>query len=105
MSPETPNISGNSATVISQHVPITYPILKSAIDLKEDRQLFQISPEHVIRLCTHLKNHLNTCAFNVTKDQEAITTEIQNVRLLLIKSVPLIKGGCLHNIEVLYHNE
>ena len=66
-----------------KYVPLFYPILKESIDLKEDHPLYQISPEHVIKLSELLKNHLNTCAFNVTKDQEAISIEIKNLHLVI----------------------
>lgn len=66
-----------------QHVPLFYPILKSTVDIKEDRVLFQINPEHIIRLSNHLQNHLHTCAFNVTKDQEAVTADIKNLNLVI----------------------
>jgi len=65
-----------------RHVPLFYPILKSSIGLSDDQKLLQISPEHLIKLSSHLQHHLNTCAFNVTKDQEAVTAEIKNVNKL-----------------------
>lgn len=66
-----------------KYVPLFYPILKESINLKEDQPLYQISPEHVFKLSEILKNHLNTCAYNVTKDQEAITIEIRNLHLVI----------------------
>jgi hypothetical protein len=30
-----------------QYVPLFYPILKTSIDMKEDRQMFQMNPESV----------------------------------------------------------
>ncbi len=47
--------------------------------MSDDQKLLQISPEHLIKLASLLQNHLNTCAFNVTKDQEAVIAEIKNV--------------------------
>ena len=32
-------------------------------------------------MSNHLQRHMNTCAFNVTKDQEAVFAEIKNVCL------------------------
>jgi hypothetical protein len=66
-----------------KYVPLFYPILKESIDIKEDQPLFQISPDHIIKLSELLRNHLNTCAFNVTKDQEAITIEIKNLNIVI----------------------
>ena len=84
-----------------QYVPLFYPILKNSIELKEDRLLFNIDPEsvssppqissghrhlkstvfpfQVVKLCEILRTHLNLCAFNVTKDQDAISLEIKHV--------------------------
>lgn len=73
-----PSLSQNDLNKL-RHVPLFYPILKSSADLKEDRQLFQINPENIIKLSSHLEHHLHTCAFNVTKDQEAVTAEIKNL--------------------------
>ena len=89
-----------------QYVPLFYPILKSSIELKEDRDLFLIDPESVsifkssswildfnksslfslklIKLSTELKNHLASCATNATRDQDALTIEIKHVNFLFV---------------------
>jgi hypothetical protein len=66
-----------------KYVPLFYPILKSSIDIREDQPLFQISPDHVIKLSQIFQNHLNTAAFNVTKDQEAVSIEIKNLNIVI----------------------
>ncbi len=33
----------------------------------------------IVKLSEELKNHLHACSYNVTKDQEAITTDIKQV--------------------------
>ena len=65
-------------------VPMFYPIIKSSIDMKEHDNLYLMTPERLIKLADLLKNHLNICAFNVTKDQEALSTEIKQVRSTLL---------------------
>ena len=37
-----------------------------------------------------LQNHLNTCAYNVTKDQEAVTVEIKNVSGMIMNAIKSI---------------
>ena len=66
-----------------QYVPLFYPILKSSIDLREEKPLMQINYEQVLRLCEELKSNLNTYAFNITKDQEAIFIEVKNLNLIV----------------------
>ena len=66
-----------------QYVPLFYPILKSSVDVKEEKPLLQINHESIVLLCNELKNHLNTCAFNVTKDQEAVNAEIKQVEFVV----------------------
>jgi hypothetical protein len=39
---------GSSELNKIQYIPLFYPILKSSIDLKDDQDLFNISPESVI---------------------------------------------------------
>lgn len=78
----TTNLEENELNKL-KYVPLFYPILKESVDIREDQALFQISPEHVIKLSDLLRHHLNTCAFNVTKDQEAITIEIKNLHLVI----------------------
>ncbi|CAF0878977.1 unnamed protein product [Brachionus calyciflorus] len=65
------------------YVPLFYPILKSSIDLKEDEALYQMNPDKLVRLADILKTHLNVCAFNVTKDQEALSTEIKHLNFVV----------------------
>lgn len=78
-----PNAENESLNKL-KFVPLFYPILKSSIDMKEHDNLYLMTPERLVKLADLLKNHLNICAFNVTKDQEALSTEIKQVRLELI---------------------
>ncbi|RNA31981.1 Loss of heterozygosity 12 chromosomal region 1 [Brachionus plicatilis] len=64
-------------------VPLFYPILKKSIDLKEDDDLYLMTPDRLVKLADLLKDHLSICAFNVTKDQEALSTEIKHLNFVV----------------------
>jgi hypothetical protein len=66
-----------------EYVPLFYPILKSSINLKEDKILQQINYDQVLRLCQEFKSNMNNNAFNITKDQEAIFIEVKNLNLIV----------------------
>ena len=57
----------------------TYKALKSNEPVHVRLKAF----EDIVKLSELFRNHLNTCAFNVTKDQEAITIEIKNLNIVI----------------------
>lgn len=69
----------NSEVNKLQYIPTFYPILKSSIELKEDRALLVLKENHIKELVHLMRNHLSVSAFNVNKDQEAIFLELKNV--------------------------
>lgn len=81
-------------------VPLFYPILKSSIEMKEDN-LYHMQPDRLVSLADVLKNHLNVCAFNVTKDQEALSTEIKHVHIWKIKKFQKNKSFLLFSLILL----
>jgi ATP-dependent Lon protease len=66
-----------------QYVPVFYPIIKSSIDMKDDKVFIHMNPESMIKLSEIIRNHLNICAYNVTQDEEAITIEIKQVHFVI----------------------